>query len=612
MITWVCGGKMPNVMMCFFRPVSLLVLGLLCSFSVALADTVHLKSGKVLRGEVVQEDGETVTVRVPQGTVKIQRSQIERIERESAQAYRLGMAREQLARGRHLLVIEELEKACRSDPNEPELNALLARAYGEFGQRLQKARRFEQAASCFRRLRELQPDSPLAANGLQTLAEEGRRLGELLDRARRTAAAGDYATALREFEAALQYSPDAGDQAYGEMAIYLAKHAQQLLRGERYGEAARQLERAFALDPALAGRLENLYAAAALNDILRRLGSGKAEDVQADVARVVSFAPAHPAVLYVAGRLEEIRKDLRAAAGYYARALDTTALRPNAERVAALREQLEKSLGVTGEALRFRLDPLDETVYAEAQTGDFAVLERPFFAIHHYNGRLAQEVASNLDAHLQRIQALTGIEVNWAKARVQVYLHRTQEEYAEATKQAAWTGGISRFLYVPGEGARNLEFHSWQTSPRLLKSVLPHELMHLVMASHMKRHEDLPRALHEGFAVLMEPDFRHAFYLDFLKRRGAGQAYLPLAELLGMKDYPRDPEFFYAEGFALVAYLVETAGLQATMDLIRRPPGPGELVSRLLKMTRAANMDRLEEMWLTWLETARPGLKALR
>lgn len=595
-----------------FRRVLLLALSLICSASIALADTVYLKSGKVLRGEVVQEDGETITVRLPQGTVKLQRSQIERIERESTQAYQLGMAREQLARGRHLIVIEELEKARRQNPDQPELNALLARAYGEFGQRMQKARRLDQAAVCFKRLRELQPDSALATEGLQTLAGEGQRLSELLDHARQTAAAGDYATAIREFETALQYSPDAADQASGEMAIYVAKYAQQLLQKERYGEAAKQLERAFSLDPALAGKLENLYAAAALNDILRRLEPGKADELQADVARAVSFAPAHPAVLYVAGRLEEVRKNARGAAGCYARALGLTTQRPNADRLTALREQLEKSLGVTGEALRLRLEPVDETIYADAKTGDFEVLKHPSFTIHHYNGKLAQEIASNLDAYLQRIQSLTGIEVDWTKAPVKVYIHRTQEEYAEATKQAAWTGGMSRFLYFQGQGARNLEFHSWQTSPRLLKSVLPHELMHLVMANYMKRHEDLPRALHEGFAVLMEPDFRHAFYIDFLRRRAAGQAYLPLAELLRMKDYPRDPEFFYSEGFAFVAYLIETAGLNATMDLIRHSPGPGELESRLLKMTRAANLDQLEEMWLKWLETARPGLRALR
>jgi tetratricopeptide (TPR) repeat protein len=587
-------------------------VGLLCSISVALADTVYLKSGKVLRGEVIQEDGESITVRLPQGTVKLQRSQVDRIERESTQAYQLGMAREQLARGRHLIVIEELEKARRSNPNQPELNALLVRAYGEFGQRMQKARRLDQAAICFKRLRELQPDSALAAEGLQSLVNEGQRLSELLDHARQTAAAGDYAAAIREFETALQYSPDAADQASGEMAIYLAKYAQQLLRNERYGEAAAQLERAFSLDPALAGRLENLYAAAALNDILRRLQPGKADEVQADVARMVSFAPAHPAVLYVAGRLEEVRKDIRAAGGYYARALGQTVQRPNADRVTALRQQLEQSLGVTGEALRLRLDPVDETVYADAKAGDFEVLKRPSFTIHHYNAKLAQEVASNLDAYLQRIQALTGIEVNWTKVPVKVYIHRTQEEYVEATKQAAWTGGMSRFLYFPGQGARNLEFHSWQTSPRLLKSVLPHELMHLVMASYMKRHEDLPRALHEGFAVAMEPDFRHAFYLDFLKRRAAGQSYLPLAELLSMKDYPRDPEFFYAEGFGLVAYLLETAGVNATMDLILHSPGPGELESRLLKMTRTANLDQLEAAWWKWIEGAHSGLKALR
>ena len=584
----------------------LLALGVLLVLPALLhADHVHLKNGKVLRGEVVKEDGETVTVRLPQGTVTLRRSQIERIEKESSQDYQLGMAREQIARGRYLLVIQELEKNLRRNPDQAELTALLARAYGEFGNRLLKARRMSEAAACYKRLNELQPDSEAATAGLKALADEGQKLERLLARARQAVAEGNYAAAVREYEAALKFSPDVAEHAASELALCLARYAEGQLRHEKYAEAAGLLERAFALDPALAGRLENLYAAAALNDILRRLEPGKADQVQDDVARALSFAPSHPAVLYVAGRLEEARRDFRAASAYYARGLDVTPSRATAGRLSQLREKLEKSLGVTGEALRLRLDPVDEAVYAEAKAGAFDVLPQPGFIIHHYNSSLAREVARNLDAQLGRIQSMTGLRVDWTRAPVKVFIHRTQEEYVKQTGQAAWTGGMTRFAYVSGRGARNLEFHSWQTSPRLLKSVLPHELMHLVMASNMKRHESLPRAVHEGFAVLMEPSFRHSHFLNFLKRRIGAQAYLPLADLLKMKDYPRDPELFYAEGFAFIAFLIQEVGMQRTMSLIQSTPEPVRFEDRLLQLTGAANLDQLEKAWLSWAMNAR-------
>jgi len=146
-----------------------------------------------------------------------------------------------------------------------------------------------------------------------------------------------------------------------------------------------------------------------------------------------------------------------------------------------------------------------------------------------------------------------------------------------------------------------MEIHSWQTSPRLLKSVIPHELMHLIVNSNLGAYEDLPRAVHEGFSVLMEPEYRHAFYLNFLRMRLKSESFIPLSELLTMKAYPGDEEFFYAEGYALVAYLVQTVGLEKAIGLVRK--GQREsFEARLLTLAGERSLERLEDDWKDWVQ----------
>ncbi len=65
------------------RSAALLVLGLL-GVSAAWADEVRLNNGGVVRGEVVAEDGDAVTVRTDSGKVRIRRDQVKEVVRSAA------------------------------------------------------------------------------------------------------------------------------------------------------------------------------------------------------------------------------------------------------------------------------------------------------------------------------------------------------------------------------------------------------------------------------------------------------------------------------------------------------------------------------------------------
>jgi len=49
----------------------------------AVADTIHLKDGTRLKGEIVSDKEETIRLKMKYGEVTIQKSDIERIERDA-------------------------------------------------------------------------------------------------------------------------------------------------------------------------------------------------------------------------------------------------------------------------------------------------------------------------------------------------------------------------------------------------------------------------------------------------------------------------------------------------------------------------------------------------
>jgi tetratricopeptide (TPR) repeat protein len=570
----------------------------------AWADLVHLKNGRVLNGEVIEDDGKTIVVRVPNGTIRLRCEQIESIERQSPLEYRLGLAREQMSRQRFDMARESLDQARAAAPDKLEAREALAAAYGEYAHHLKQFRRLAEAQAAYRKLIELQPDSPTARDALGALALDSGELDGLLTQARAAATRQDFDGALAKYEAATRFSPDALDRAAPEMAICYARRAEASYRRKGFEEAAADLERAFALDSSLASRLENFYAASALPPLLARASGGDLESARRGLTRVLSVAPANRAVLYVAGCIELDLKNPSGAVALYARALKSSPGAATAEHATELRGELERALGVQGTGLRFNLQPVDEAAYAKSDAGEFQKLEEGCFVIYHHNEALAEDVARNLDAQLARIQDLTGLRVDWRNEKVKVFIHRTQQEYVAATGQEAWSGGMSRFARMVGRGLVKMEIHSWQTSPRLLKSVIPHELTHLVVNSNLNAYEDLPRALHEGFAVLLEPEFRHAYYMNFLRVRLKSESFIPLSELLAMKSYPGDQEFFYSEGYALIAYLSERSGLEKTIKVLLKSPGV-PIETRLLNLTGARGLEQLESDWKDWVGKAK-------
>ncbi|MBX3439773.1 MAG: hypothetical protein KF861_19945 [Planctomycetaceae bacterium] len=123
-------------------------------------------------------------------------------------------------------------------------------------------------------------------------------------------------------------------------------------------------------------------------------------------------------------------------------------------------------------------------------------------------------------------------------------------------------GGATSFTFNNGE------VFGWKmdiqgSEERILDSVLPHEISHMIFACHFRR--PLPRWADEGAATLVEHESERLRQTKLLDQVIKTSKRIPLRQLLTIKEYPRDMQdvlTLYAEGYSLADYLVQKRGEQ--------------------------------------------------
>ena len=168
-------------------------------------------------------------------------------------------------------------------------------------------------------------------------------------------------------------------------------------------------------------------------------------------------------------------------------------------------------------------------------------------------------------------------------------------------------GGATSFIFENGE-VFDWEMEIQGSYERILDSVLPHEITHMILASHFRK--PIPRWLDEGMATSVECQSEKANYRRLLRRylQSNVQRCFPLNRMVAMKDYPTDPMPFYAQGFSLVEYLLESG--QQFDDYTHR---------RLVRFAQSAmhggnwqlalqehygvqNLGELQLSWVAWID----------
>lgn len=209
------------------------------------------------------------------------------------------------------------------------------------------------------------------------------------------------------------------------------------------------------------------------------------------------------------------------------------------------------------------------------------------------SGPFAQEVAEKCEADRASLaeQFLGAKLPDWREPAV-----------IEVTDQGGglFGGGSTSFAF--DEAARPIQITGrWiGTREQLLENVIPHEVMHTVLASHFGR--PLPRWYDEGAAMSVESDVSHQFQRKTIVEvlnSGRGIAF---NDFLTAMQYPPDVHAFYSQAHSVCTWLIL---LHGPADYIRFGESAfktGRWSDGLSEVYGIADASDFQTRWVDWLK----------
>jgi len=176
-------------------------------------------------------------------------------------------------------------------------------------------------------------------------------------------------------------------------------------------------------------------------------------------------------------------------------------------------------------------------------------------------------------------------------------------------------GGKTSFIFENGE-VFGWEMEIQGSTARIADSVLPHEITHMILASHFRK--PIPRWLDEGMATYVEHQSEKDNYRQMLRHflQMNVQRCFPLNRMVAMKNYPDDAMPFYAQGFSLVEYLLECGRQfegcehQRLVRFTQSAMLDGNWQSALQEHYGIQNLGELQVSWVNWVGMDAPTLQA--
>ncbi len=158
-------------------------------------------------------------------------------------------------------------------------------------------------------------------------------------------------------------------------------------------------------------------------------------------------------------------------------------------------------------------------------------------------------------------------------------------------------GGATSFTFYNGQ-PRSWRMNIQGSRQRLLDSVLPHEVLHTVFATHFGR--PLPRWADEGACTTVEHESEKSKHVrmmfDFLGSRRA----LPFNQMFAMTEYPDDIMPLYSQGFSVARFLVAQGGKQKYVAFVGDGMASGNWNAAIRKHYDYRDLSDLQLTWNRW------------
>lgn len=167
-------------------------------------------------------------------------------------------------------------------------------------------------------------------------------------------------------------------------------------------------------------------------------------------------------------------------------------------------------------------------------------------------------------------------------------------------------GGATRFVFDRGE-VFGWRMNIQGSAERLLDSVLPHEITHMILASHFRR--PVPRWADEGAATSVESAAerqKHRQMLYQFLHSGRGIAF---GRMFAMREYPTDILPLYAQGHSVAEYLIELRGRRQFIEFVGEGMKTENWPAAVERHYGARTLGDLQNQWLAWVREGSPPLK---
>jgi hypothetical protein len=159
-------------------------------------------------------------------------------------------------------------------------------------------------------------------------------------------------------------------------------------------------------------------------------------------------------------------------------------------------------------------------------------------------------------------------------------------------------GGVTEFYFDRGRPYR------WRmsvqgTRERVLDSVLPHEVLHTIFATHFGG--PLPRWADEGACTTVEDISERSKQEKLLYRFLTNDQGIPFKQMFAMRDYPKDVLPLYSQGYALTRFLLALRGQQVFVRFVGEGMRSNDWAGAVRRHYEISDLNELQIQWLAWV-----------
>lgn len=546
---------------------------LLCFGLPARADRIHLKNGHIIHCKVVEQNKEKIHIQFDFGDVEFRMSEVETVILENDLEYFLSQGDLYLSRRSYRQATEKFLEAAELPGGRPRAEGKLAIAYMNQGEFLAVNGLYPQAIEAFQNALIYDPANSNALANVAKLTDTVEDQRARANRAKAALLAGNQRDAILQMEGLLNEAP----WLHGEMSEPLAKAYIEYGDGKyevrAFAGASDAYRKGLELNPRagenIGVRLLNTENKLAFDAIQ----GGDYAQARDRLVYATSIFPTAGVSKYLLGVSYEQLKDDASARRQY---LDLLAgkLNENARQLTTLRlrRHVEEALGLREAAPEPQNE--DPKLWHEKQFAEAQLIETEHFKIYHHNTYVGNQVAKTAE-HILKAQAeLFQLNIDGPKWRkCDLFLYASRDEYVKKGLQRDWSGGSTTVRIAGGE-VLEATIATFQDSPSLLNSVLPHEINHMVLHLLLgEQRTKYPLWISEGLAVTQEPIFKRNYMQRQLAQAADNGTLLPLEDVVRDKYYPADPDevtLFYAESYSLVAMLLESGDIHTFLSFAQK------------------------------------------